>query len=88
MKTYTEDKKIFQIHARVSKNESSFLYFTLEANENVAFYSTIPFEKGQAYRDIVINCTPELKTHLLGVLDHLQKKIKIEVLKEELIDDL
>lgn len=72
---------------RVPKQESAFVYFTLEANEGLSFYSTLEESLGQGYRDIVI------KTHesLEGELDHLMnvlgKEMPIEVLLREKIED-
>ena len=71
----------------MSKDFTSFLYFTLEANENLCFYSTLPFEKAQAHRDIVVYCTPELKDPFDKVIKHLMKRAKITVLSEQLVLD-
>ena len=82
MKTYLESQELVQFTLRMSKEDTSFFYFTLEANENIAFYSTLDFEKGQHYRDIVVHVTPELKTVFKKILIHLQKSRTIEILKQ------
>jgi hypothetical protein len=59
----------------------------MEANENMAFYSTLPAEKGQNFRDIVVYSTPELHSNFKNILTHCQKKAEIEVLEEIEIQD-
>lgn len=72
---------------RVPKEESAFIYFTLEANENLAFYSTLENSLGEGHRDI------DIKTHegLEAELDHLIKvlgeEVPIEILLREKIED-
>ena len=85
---YSSENKLIKTLLRMSKDYSSFFYFTLEANENICFYSTMPFEKGQAYRDIVVYCTPELDDHFQGVLKHCQKNHEIEVIESSIVNDL
>jgi hypothetical protein len=88
MDTFKESKKLYHLILRVSKADSSFLYFTLESNENLAFYSTLDHKKGCNYRDIDIKCTIELKDELTSVLGHFEKLHPAETLKEEVIPDI
>jgi hypothetical protein len=88
MTKYTESKKLIKTVLRMAKNYSSFFYFTMEANENMAFYSTLPFEKGQNFRDIVVYSTPELYKNFQNILTHCQKNAEIEILEESEIDDI
>ena len=37
---------------RVRKEDSAYVYFLLEAYEGAAAYSTLPFEVGDAWRDL------------------------------------
>jgi hypothetical protein len=71
----------------MAKDYSSFFYFTLESNENIAFYSTLPFEKGQFFRDISVYVTPELNNSFQNILAHCQQKNEIEVLSQTIISD-
>ena len=82
-----DSKEIYQITVRVTKNDSSFVYFTLESNEGISFYSTLPFSKGQMYRDLIIYSTPELSNNLNAIIEHLTNKIKIEILDKKFIQD-
>jgi hypothetical protein len=84
---YTNSHKLFEIILRMPKNDTSFVYFTLEANENKSFYSTLPFEKGQLSRDMVIMSTPEFKDQLLSIIEHCKKTTDIEILSQQFIDD-
>jgi len=74
------DQEISTYTVRVSKKDSSMLYFILESNENIAFYSTLPGDKAEGYRDIQINCHISMKRHLDSVLEHFSKKYPIEYL--------
>lgn len=86
MQAYTQSHKLYEITLRMSKDYTSFLYFILESNENIAFYSTLPFEKGQSYRDVVIRSTPELQKDLQSILEHLKNKITYDVLGEKYLE--
>ena len=86
-KTYLDNQVLKQFILRMDKNDTSFFYFTMESNENVCFYSTLNFEKGQKFRDIIIHVTPELEEHFLGVLQHQKKKRSIEILDESYTTD-
>ncbi len=87
MKTYIDSQELIQYTLRMSKIDTSFFYFTLEANENIAFYSTLDFEKGQTYRDIIVHITPELGLSFANILKHLQSSRKIEILNQTLIKE-
>lgn len=85
--TYSDDQVLKKIILRMPKSASSFFYFALESNENIAFYSTLPFEKHQQYRDIEIISTPELYTHVKGLIAHYQETCQFETILEEQIKD-
>lgn len=84
LKTYSNSQELTQITVRMDKMDTSFFYFTLEANENICFYSTLDFEKGQKHRDIVVYITPELLQDFKNILNHLQKFRSIQVLSESI----
>ena len=71
---------LVQYLLRMPKADSSFFYFVLEANEGIAFYSTMPFTKGQMYRDIQVTCTKELDLELSNIIKHCNSKLSIEEL--------
>ena len=74
------DQELTQYTIRVAKKDSSMLYFILEANENIAFYSTLKGNKAEGYRDIQINCHNSLKEQLDNILGHFSKKYPIQYL--------
>jgi hypothetical protein len=69
-----------RIVVRLSKEESSFLYFTMEANEGLCFYSTIEHKIGQTYRDVEIYSPILLYPELLRLLEALKSEIKFEII--------
>ena len=74
-----------QIHTiviRVPKKDSSYVYFTLEANEGLCFYSTLEHQKESPHRDIEINLTKSLANEFLTVFSFLQKHIDITILED------
>lgn len=85
--THDKDQVLNKIVLRMPKSASSFFYFALESNENIAFYSTLPFDKHQAFRDIEILSTPELYEHLTRLISHYQETCQFEKLSEEVIKD-
>ena len=87
MNTYINKREIVEYLLRMSKSYSSFFYFTLEANEGIAFFSTMPFEKGQNFRDIAVRTTPELEQDLINIINHCSKSGEIEILSREAVTD-
>ncbi len=65
---------------RVSKEDSSFVYFTLESNEGIAFYSTLRESLNQLYRDIEINYSPSVKNQINNILEQLELRFPISYL--------
>lgn len=74
--------RYYQVIIRVPKQDSAFLYFTLESNEGICFYSTLDYEKGIPYRDIEIMGPPEFYDELKNILEHLKSEITFEILQE------
>lgn len=91
MNNFSKTNQLSKTVLRMSKAYSSFFYFTLEANENICFYSTLPFEKGQSFRDIVVYTTVELKENFICILNHcMNSKLHqndIEILEHTIIND-
>lgn len=85
--SYINDRFLWEYKLRMPKDYSSFFYFTLESNENIAFYSTLPFEKGQYFRDISVYVTPELNPTFQSILAHCQKTAEIEILSTASVTD-
>lgn len=92
MDNFIATKKLSKTVLRMSKAYSSFFYFTLESNENICFYSTLPFEKGQSFRDIVVYTTIELLEDFKQIVSHCMKSTlhqnEFEILEQTIVDDL
>ena len=74
--------QIHQIIIRVAKKDSSYVYFTLEANEGLCFYSTLDHQKESPHREIEINLTSSLLNEFLTVFSFLNKTIEITILED------
>ena len=74
--------QLLKMIIRVPKHEASFVYFTLEANEGLCFYSTLSSSLGEPYRDIEINLTESLREEFLTVFNFLSEKIEITIISE------
>jgi hypothetical protein len=78
-------KRDFNIQStivRVSKSDAAFLYFTLEANEGVCWYSTLDDDEkrlGGTYRDILIMTTEDFSVALENILNDLRQSFPISV---------
>lgn len=72
---------------RVPKEESAFVYFTLEANEGLSFYSTLEESLGEGYRDIVIKSHESLEPEFDHLIEELKKEVPMQILVREKIDD-
>jgi hypothetical protein len=75
---------LFNIVIRVSKEDSSFVYFTFESNEGLCFYSTLKSSLQKEYRDVSIFCTPDFIEDVERILTILSQKFPLEYLSKEL----
>mgnify|MGYP001376794842 CR=1 FL=1 len=75
-------EQIHTIVIRVPKRDSSYVYFTLEANEGLCFYSTLEHQKESPFREIEINLTNSLVNEFLTVFRFLKKNIEITIIKD------
>ena len=69
------------------KAQSSYFYFTLEANGGIAFYSTLNESIDNNHRDVLVHGPIELIDQFKQILDSLGKYIEIETIKEEVVQD-
>jgi len=77
----TEQNALMTTTIRVLKEHSSFLYFTFEASEGIAFYSTKEDSAGMPYRDIELNHTPEYNEAVISILNKLSERFTIDWLE-------
>ncbi len=67
----------YKIFVRTRKEDSAFLYHILEAHEGLVSYSTLPFERHDAFRDLELLVTEELKGDLEQVLSELSDWVMV-----------
>jgi len=60
---------------RVRKQDSAFVYFTLEANEGIASYSTLPHQAGDAFRDLELRIPPDFVNEVDELLKSLGEMV-------------
>ena len=75
--------KVHTIIIQVEKKDSSYVYFTLEANEGLCFYSTLEHQKESPFRQIEINLTRSLVNEFLTVYRSLNDKLEIMVVEDQ-----
>ncbi len=80
------DQRLFRKIIRIPKEESAFAYFQLEANEGLAFYSTLPHLDGDTTRDLQITGSITTQKELEHLLSELAKEFKVEILTDEIIE--
>lgn len=64
----TENIETFNFVIRVPKEESAFIYFQLEANEGLCFYSTLESSLGRPYRDIELTGAKEFEQEVRRII--------------------
>jgi hypothetical protein len=74
--------KLINLVIEVDKKDSSFIYFTFEANEGLCFYSTLNHEEGDQTRMMDINITSSLKNEFLTVFNFLKESIDIKIISD------
>jgi hypothetical protein len=79
--------QLFHYIVRLSKEDSAFFYFQLEANDGICFYSTLPHTPHDQFRDIDLKGDVLLKNEMDHILKVCGAKFSIEILVNELIDD-
>lgn len=85
---YSKTKLLHHLVVRVAKNNSVFVYFTLESNEGLCFYSTLDESLATLYRDIDLTVTPEFYENVKQILVSLQKLFPVEIMVDEVKSDL
>lgn len=79
--------QLFHYIIRLSKEDSAFFYFQLEANDGLCFYSTLPYEHHAQYRDIELKGDILLKSEVEHVINYCSKKFPVDILTNETIPD-
>lgn len=64
-----------QIHIRVRKEDSAWVYFVLESEEGITAYSTLPFTVGDPHRDLELHVPPDFVAEVEEILVRLGDRI-------------
>jgi len=83
----SESQKLRHLIIRVPKDQAAFTYFQLEANEGLAFYSTLDQSLKEAYRDIEVFSPLSLSLEFANFLDHLKSEIPYNIRIDEELED-
>lgn len=87
MDTYQKTQTLIKYICRVRKASSSYFYFTLEANEGIAFYSTLNQSIDDDHRDILIHGPIELRPQMQQILNSIAQVIDVEIILADTIYD-
>ncbi len=79
-------KQLFHYVVRLNKEDSAFFYFQFEANEGLCFYSTLPFNPHDQFRDLDLKGDLRLKDQVDHVLMKMSEKFPIEYLVKETLN--
>ncbi len=79
--------QLFHIVIRLSKEDSAFFYFQLEASDGLCFYSTLEHPPHAQFRDIEMRGDLKLKNEILHLIQQCEKKFPIQFLINETILD-
>lgn len=79
--------QLFHIVIRLSKEDSAFFYFQLEANDGLCFYSTLEYPPHAQYRDLEMRGDLNLKNEILNIIKQCEKKFPVQILINEIIED-
>ncbi|MBC7713099.1 MAG: hypothetical protein H7177_07155 [Rhizobacter sp.] len=82
-----QSTQLFHYIIRLSKEDSAFFYFQLEASDGLCFYSTLEHPHHAQYRDIDLKGDVLLKKEMDHLLAECGKRFKIETLVDETILD-
>ena len=75
-----KEAEFYRTVIRVPKADSAFIYFQLEANEGICFYSTLKESLGESYRDIMVTSDLSYEIETKRILEFLKKSIAFEYL--------
>lgn len=84
---YLLSKEVLCLTIRVSKEDAGYLLHLLEACDNLCFPTTLPFEKGAGWRDLLLRAPIEWEAELRRWLTEIQKEIPVSVIEDRIIKD-
>ncbi|MBF0359976.1 MAG: hypothetical protein HQK49_03150 [Oligoflexia bacterium] len=88
IRSYQNTKELFHVNLRVTKKDSVYLYFLLESQEGICFYSTINESiSDPLFREIEIYSTIEYMDDVNNLITNLKNEIDIETLFSRVVID-
>ena len=81
------DRKLRHLILRVPKDQAAFLYFQLESNEGLAFYSTLDVSLKEAFRDIELFSPESLAPEIDHFIEAITPQVSPIVILDEYIED-
>jgi hypothetical protein len=67
---------------RVKKEDSAYVYQVVESYEGISNYSTLGEVKGSPYRDVILHIAPDLRHHVVRMVEELKKEIPLEIIED------
>lgn len=80
-------EQIRHLVLRVPKDQAAFVYFQLESNEGLFFYSTLDESLKEAFRDLELFSPTSLENEGNHFLEHLKTEVEYLVLADEILED-
>jgi hypothetical protein len=73
--------RALKLRIRTKKSDSAFVYFTLEANEGLTAYRTLPHCEGDGFRDVELLFAEDSESDVKSLIADLGQKMWIEILE-------
>ena len=71
-----------KLTVRVTKADSAYFYFILEAQEGMTAYSTLPHREGEQHRDIELTFTADFRQEVDELLGRVSREIPLTVVEK------
>ncbi len=86
-KTYLESKEVVCFTLQMEKSQTAFFLHSLEACDNLAFPTTLPFENGSKLREILLRAPIEHRNEIVRWLEEIGKTIALLRVEERIVRD-
>lgn len=86
-KTYLESKEVVCFTLQMEKSHTAFFLHALEACDNLAFPTTLPFESGSQLREILLRAPIEHRDEIRRWLEKVGETIALLKVEERIVKD-
>ena len=86
-KRYLESKEVVCFTLQMEKSQTAFFLHALEACDNMAFPTTLPFETGSQLREILLRAPIEHQGEIRRWLEEIGKTIALLKIEERIVLD-